>query len=183
MLEVMLWIVVFGEFVARIRKKRGMTQADLAEKIHVTDKAVSRWERGVGFPDINSLEPLAEALEIGVYELIKSKEGERSSYESSEAVELMRSALEMDKAYRRQERTLSLLIVFTAVLTAALFRLTGRVNLGGAVFMGLLAGGAEAGLYLYGENREDKTGKRIYGAASLLFGAIVLAYICRLLLT
>ena len=37
----------FGAFVADIRKEKGMTQADLAEKIHVTDKAVSRWERGV----------------------------------------------------------------------------------------------------------------------------------------
>ena len=39
-----------------------MTQSELAEKIRVTDKAVSRWERGLGFPDINTLSPLADAL-------------------------------------------------------------------------------------------------------------------------
>ena len=42
-----------------------MTQADLAKKLQVTDKAVSRWERGLGFPDINSIEQLADALGLG----------------------------------------------------------------------------------------------------------------------
>ena len=45
----------FGQFIAGIRKEKKMTQAELAEKINVTDKAVSRWERGLGFPDIQTL--------------------------------------------------------------------------------------------------------------------------------
>lgn len=52
----------FGTFISKIRKENHMTQAELAEKIRVTDKAVSRWERGLGFPDINTLSPLADAL-------------------------------------------------------------------------------------------------------------------------
>ena len=52
----------FGAFLAKTRKDRGLTQNALAEQLHVTDKAVSRWERGLGFPDINTLEPLADAL-------------------------------------------------------------------------------------------------------------------------
>lgn len=62
----------FGSFIAKSRKEKNMTQAELAIKIKVTDKAVSRWERGLGFPDINNLEPLAEALEVSVLELMKS---------------------------------------------------------------------------------------------------------------
>lgn len=50
-----------------------MKQADLAERIHVTDKAISRWERGVGFPDIKLLEPLAEALELSLTELLQCR--------------------------------------------------------------------------------------------------------------
>ena len=46
----------FGQFIAGIRKEKKMTQAELAEKINVTDKAVSRWERGLGFPDIQTLD-------------------------------------------------------------------------------------------------------------------------------
>ena len=57
---------VFGKFIMERRKQLGMTQAELAEKINVTDKAVSRWERGLGFPDINTLEPLADAFGIEV---------------------------------------------------------------------------------------------------------------------
>ena len=64
---------VFGTFIAKRRKEKNMTQADLAEKLNVTDKAVSRWERGIGFPDINTIEPLASALEISVPELMKSE--------------------------------------------------------------------------------------------------------------
>ena len=53
---------MFGAFLAQVRRAQGLTQAELAEQLHVTDKAVSRWERGVGLPDINTLEPLADAL-------------------------------------------------------------------------------------------------------------------------
>ncbi len=49
----------FGAFVAEQRKAKGMTQAELAKRLKVTDKAVSRWERGLGFPDIGTLEPLS----------------------------------------------------------------------------------------------------------------------------
>lgn len=64
---------VFGRFVQQRRKELGLSQAELAERLHVTAKAVSRWERGVGFPDIKLLEPLAGALEITLVELMQSK--------------------------------------------------------------------------------------------------------------
>ena len=64
---------VFGTFVQVRRKELGLTQNDLAEKLNVTAKAISRWERGIGFPDIHLLEPLAEALELTLIELMQSK--------------------------------------------------------------------------------------------------------------
>ena len=60
-----------GAFIQSRRKDLGMTQSQLGAKLHVTDKAVSRWERGVGFPDVKLLEPLAEALQISVSELMR----------------------------------------------------------------------------------------------------------------
>lgn len=63
----------FGGFIQSCRRELGMTQAELAERLHVTDKAISRWERGVGFPDIKLLEPLAEALGITLIELMQSR--------------------------------------------------------------------------------------------------------------
>ena len=61
---------MFGAFLARVRREQGLTQAELAEQLHVTDKAVSRWERGVGLPDINTLEPLADALGLSLADLM-----------------------------------------------------------------------------------------------------------------
>ena len=52
------------------RRTLGLTQAEVAARLHVTDKAVSRWERGVGLPDINTLEPLAQVLHLTLDELI-----------------------------------------------------------------------------------------------------------------
>ena len=63
----------FGAFIQICRKELNLTQAELAEKLHVTDKAISRWERGVGFPDIKLLEPLAEALGVTLIELMQSR--------------------------------------------------------------------------------------------------------------
>ena len=72
-----------------MRKARGLTQAALAAQLHVTDKAVSRWERGLGFPDINTMEPLAAALGVTILELMRSErlpEGAVSNEEASEAI-------------------------------------------------------------------------------------------------
>lgn len=69
----------FGAFLAETRKARGMTQSALAEQLHVTDKAVSRWERGLGFPDINTLEPLADALGLTLAQLMHTDRGDGTS--------------------------------------------------------------------------------------------------------
>ena len=63
----------FGAFVAQNRKALGWTQRELAEKLHVTDKAVSKWERGLSYPDVTLLEPLAAAFGMGVTELVSCK--------------------------------------------------------------------------------------------------------------
>ena len=59
-----------GKFIAKQRKSMNMTQNELAKKLHITDKAVSKWERGLSFPDISILIPLAEILNISLYDLL-----------------------------------------------------------------------------------------------------------------
>lgn len=78
-----------------------MTQAELAGKIHVTDKAISRWERGLGFPDIQTLEPLAQALGISVLELCVPKDRKRKSRTSSRKNSAIHRARWL-KCYRMQ---------------------------------------------------------------------------------
>ncbi len=65
---------VTGAVIRRIRENKKMTQEELAEKICVSSKAVSKWETGQGFPDISSLEPLATALNISVIELLSGED-------------------------------------------------------------------------------------------------------------
>lgn len=68
--------VTTGILIKELRKEKGMTQKQLAELLHITDRAVSKWERGLCAPDISLLEPLAKALDVSIVELI---EGERST--------------------------------------------------------------------------------------------------------
>ncbi|MEG2751405.1 MAG: helix-turn-helix transcriptional regulator, partial [Anaerorhabdus sp.] len=72
--------IKFGEFLIELRKEKGYTQKDVAERLGVSDKAVSKWERGLSFPDITLLEPLANMFNITLTELYHSeriKEGEK----------------------------------------------------------------------------------------------------------
>lgn len=62
-----------GMMIAFLRKENGMTQLDLAEKMGVTDKAVSKWERDLSSPDINTIPKLAEIFGISVDELMQIK--------------------------------------------------------------------------------------------------------------
>ncbi|MFR9215261.1 MAG: helix-turn-helix domain-containing protein [Ruthenibacterium sp.] len=94
----------FGAFVAGRRREKNMTQADLASKIQVTDKAVSRWERGLGFPDINIIEPLADALEVSVLELMKSERMAANQVTGEEAAEVIADTLNVARLQRRRER-------------------------------------------------------------------------------
>ena len=58
-----------GTLIRALRKERNMTQKDLAEHLHITDRAVSKWERGLCAPDISLLESLAETLGVSILEL------------------------------------------------------------------------------------------------------------------
>lgn len=62
-----------GQFIAELRKEKNMTQKDLAEQLHITDKAVSKWERGLSCPDISLLSPLAEILGVTTGELLNGQ--------------------------------------------------------------------------------------------------------------
>ena len=88
---------ILGNYIAARRKELGMTQANLAEKIHVTDKAVSRWERGVGLPDIENLEALAKALEVSLVSLMQGKTCDEKHISIQDAEELVINTIKISK--------------------------------------------------------------------------------------
>ena len=65
---------VTGAVIRKLRENKKMTQEELAQKIFVSSKAVSKWDTGQGFPDISLLEPLAQALGISVIELLSGED-------------------------------------------------------------------------------------------------------------
>lgn len=114
----------FGAFIAEMRKARGLTQAALAAQLHVTDKAVSRWERGLGFPDINTMEPLAAALGVTILELMRSErlpEGAVSNEEASEAITDTLTFAQQRRASRYFDAVVALSCLLSAGLTFYLF--------------------------------------------------------------
>ncbi len=63
-----------GKYICEKRKKQGLSQKGLASKLNITDKAVSKWERGISFPDISMLIPISKVLEISLYDLLTGGE-------------------------------------------------------------------------------------------------------------
>ena len=72
-----------GIIISDARKKLKMTQKDLADKLYVSDKAVSKWERGLCFPDISVLIPLTEILNISLYDLLRGEKVNKKEVEET----------------------------------------------------------------------------------------------------
>ena len=82
-----------GEIISNLRREQGMTQKDLADKMGVTDKAVSKWERNLSCPDISSIPRLAEALGTTVNVLMDVKPGEEQRTDWNKVITLILSAM------------------------------------------------------------------------------------------
>lgn len=87
-----------GEFIARCRKEKGMTQAQLARAAGVSDRAVSKWENGRSLPDSANMLPVCEALGITVIELLNGERIEKSEFERASSVALIEVKSESDDA-------------------------------------------------------------------------------------
>lgn len=168
----------FGTFIAQCRKEKGMTQSELAAKIMVTDKAVSRWERGKGFPDIHLLLPLAEALEVSVFELMHSerqKEKAQLFQEDTVIVHLMENAVEMNKQNKHQDRILTCIACITMLFVTFFIKFYGYGSIGGGIAAGAFIAFIPIGLYLLISNRKDITGRKIYTIFTVLGICLTLA--------
>lgn len=169
----------FGAFVALCRKEKNMTQLELAQELKITDKAVSRWERGKGFPDISLLVPLAEALDITVLELMNSEKREKRMEDFSEEniKDMVIHVAAIEEKNQRDDRLITWIPVPVALITAFLTRFTGH----GSLLAGLLLGGLTAlavvGLVLFALDRKDNTSRKAYGILMLLGTGVTLVFL------
>lgn len=105
-----------GKFIAELRKEKNMTQLDLATRLGVTDRAVSKWENGRGLPDISLIKPLCESLDISVNELLS---GERIAAEQTLEIanENMLGMLSDREREIKKRMRISVLCMILAVIT------------------------------------------------------------------
>lgn len=96
-----------GALIAAARRERGLTQKALAQALHISDTTVSKWERGIGFPDVSLVEPLASALGLTIAELFA---GERAAEPLPQECETLLSGVLAEsnaqgRRKRREDRT------------------------------------------------------------------------------
>ena len=118
--------ITTGSFIKELRKEKNMTQKQLADLLHITDRAVSKWERGVCAPDISLLEPLAEILEVSIVELIQGERAEAPQEAEASAKEIISYS---QNEVRRKVRGVQKKYLLIAALVLALAALIGGVLL------------------------------------------------------
>lgn len=97
----------FGRFICDLRKEKGLTQLELANLIHTSDKAISRWENGKNYPDIEMLEEIADILDVSISELIACKKIESES----EAVKISEQAFVKEAKTGRVRKNIFIAII------------------------------------------------------------------------
>lgn len=152
-----------GALIAEARKAKGLTQRQLAETLHISDRTVSKWERGAGFPDVALLEPLADALGLTVRSLLRG-EAEPPEAESAGTVSaapedvLLREVIQTLCQQQRGKLRRNIGRVFGGLAALALvgFVLFGILDRGGA-FQREILRTVTAGIYQDGEQVGETT--------------------------
>ena len=115
-----------GQLIAQLRKEKGLTQKQLADALNVTDKAVSKWERGLSFPDISMLEPIAEILDISIMEILAgAKQDKDATMTCEDASKMIKESVELgDEQIRHKKEMSRFIIILLIVLSLLLISIT-----------------------------------------------------------
>lgn len=170
----------FGAFIAMLRKERGLTQRQLADMLGVTDKAVSKWERGIGFPDIKIIQPLADALGVSVLEIMQSRRAEEQ-VSAEGACQAVTNVIEEAVHQREIERRNALITVLAAVWIVAVIFLVDVMQPVGFAMVCLPIMAALSGLILIVASGRRRKRKMSY--IPTLTAGILLLLVPILLLT
>lgn len=107
---------ITGRFIATARKKKGYTQRALAEKLNISDKTVSKWETGNGFPEISLMMPLCRALGISVNELLTGEYLSETQYKAKAEENMMTMIQEREENAKKMKMT-----VLTGIIAIVAF--------------------------------------------------------------
>lgn len=111
-------ITDFGNFISTLRKEKGLTQLELAQKLAVTDKAVSRWETGKNYPDIETLKILADALDVSISELLECRRIPAESIAEASEKQIVEQ-IKTNRKSRKKYRAIIAITLIIAVISAS----------------------------------------------------------------
>lgn len=106
-----------GKFILQLRKEKNMTQKDLAEKLGVTDRAISKWENGRGLPELSLIKPLCDELGISVNELLSGEKIGESNYQESFEENILNTIEYANKKMKRKNR----IILYVSIVAVMIF--------------------------------------------------------------
>ena len=108
-------LIKIGKFISYLRKEKGLTQEDLALKLYVTDRAVSKWERGISFIDAGKMIDLCDILGISVNELLMGERIDMKDYEKKTEELLVELAKQEEENNKRSFRHMWVLLITTFI--------------------------------------------------------------------
>lgn len=120
----------FGNFIKELRKEKNMTQKELAEKIGLTDKAISKWERGLSFPDITMLGSLAEVFDVDVSEILNGERGKEKISKEDIEKKIEEAVEKVTLKKEKRERRIKILKRTIGIIACVLFVFSFALQLG-----------------------------------------------------
>lgn len=115
-----------GQFIQKLRKEKGLTQQELGNLLYVTDKAVSKWERGLSLPDITILSKLAETLEVTVEDILNGEINKKKNIDINKKIEEATRQIILNNK-QKQKKIIILVSLIFLLLIYTIFR---NINLG-----------------------------------------------------
>lgn len=121
--------ITTGRFIAERRKARGLTQRELADLLNISDKTVSKWERGGGLPEVSLMLPLCKELDISVNELLSGRKLSDSEYKQN-AEDNILSLIQEERAKTKFQTIIAVIVVSITILSAlTLIMISGHLEM------------------------------------------------------
>ena len=132
-------LIKIGKFIAECRKKKSITQEELAEKLYITDRAVSKWERGLSLPDADKMLELCRILDINVNELLNGEKINMKDYEKK-TDELLVELAKQEEVKNKKMITDMYVLGFTTIVFYIGITMLASYTLGEGTLFGIIVG-------------------------------------------
>ncbi len=106
-----------GKFILKLRKEKNMTQQELADKLLVSDKTISKWENGRGMPDLSLMKPLCEVLDISINELLSGERLEKDNYQEKFEENILNTINYAGKKIKNNNKIFRIVIIIIVLIT------------------------------------------------------------------